>query len=178
MTTIERKEFLDQKAAQYEHPQFIETDPVQIPHLYTHKQDIEIAGFLTATISWGNRKSILTNAHKLMNIMGNSPHDFILSHTPTDLERLEGFVHRTFNAIDASYFMTALKHLYTQYPDMESIFTPFAKDIDLQKALHEYRSYFFSIPHPSRTTKHVSDPMRNSAAKRLHMFKRVIKDVS
>ena len=172
MNTKERKEFLDLKAAQYEHPEFIETDPIQIPHLYTHKQDMEIAGFLTATISWGNRKSILTNAHKLMNIMGNSPHDFVISHTDSDLERLEGFVHRTFNSIDAGYFITALKHLYTQHPDMERVFMPFAKDPDLQKALHEFRAFFFSIPHPPRTTKHVSDPMRNSAAKRLHMFLR------
>jgi len=172
MTKKELKEFLDQKSLQYEHPQFIETDPIQIPHLYTVKQDIEIAGFLTATISWGNRKSILTNAHKLMNIMGNSPHDFVLSHTTTDLEQLEGFVHRTFNSIDITYFMRALKYLYTQHEDMESLFIPYAKDRSLQNALHEFRSFFFSIPHPERTTKHVSDPKRNSAAKRLHMFLR------
>lgn len=172
MKKTELKEFLDQKAFQYEKPVFIETDPVQIPKLFSLKQDIEIAGFLTATIAWGNRKSILTNAHKLMNLMGNSPYDFVMNYTTNDQEQFHGFVHRTFNPIDLNYFITSLQHIYTKYEDLEAVFSPFHQEERLQTAIHEFRKQFFSIPHPQRTLKHVSDPLRNSAAKRINMFLR------
>jgi len=173
LTTPEIKDFLDEKAALYEQPKFIETDPVQIPHLFTQKEDIEISGFLTATISWGNRKSILTNAHKLMNILGNSPHDFIMNYTENDQGLFEGFVHRTFNSTDLSYFIIALYHIYTKYGDMESFFKQFSKEETLQNGIHQFKKEFFSLPeHPIRTEKHISDPHKNSAAKRINMFLR------
>ncbi|WP_298315883.1 TIGR02757 family protein [uncultured Aquimarina sp.] len=170
LTNPELKEFLDEKAVFYEQPKFIETDPVQIPHLFTQKEDKEIAGFLTATISWGNRKSILTNAHKLMLLMGNSPYDFVMNHTDTDLDDLEGFVHRTFNHIDLTYFIKALRNLYIKFEDMERFFYQYANDEYLQTAIHHFKKEFFSLPHETRTEKHVSDPHKNSAAKRINMF--------
>ncbi len=172
LSESELKSFLDEKAAFYEQPKFIETDPIQIPHLFTKKEDIEISGFLTATISWGNRKSILTNAHKLINLLGNSPYDFVMDHTDDHLDELEGFVHRTFNSIDLSYFIKALKNIYTTYGDMEAFFTPFHQEKDLQNAIHNFKKEFFSLPHQTRTEKHVSDPHKNSAAKRINMFLR------
>ncbi|MDH7445819.1 TIGR02757 family protein [Aquimarina sp. 2201CG14-23] len=170
LTKTELKEFLDEKAAFYEQPKFIETDPVQIPHLFSLKEDIEISGFLTATISWGNRKSILNNAHKLMLLMGNSPYDFIMNHAETDLDNLEGFVHRTFNSTDLTYFIKALQSIYIKYGDMEGFFKPYAKDEYLQDAIHHFKKEFFSLPHQLRTQKHISDPHKNSAAKRINMF--------
>lgn len=166
------KLFLDQKALHYEQPNFIVTDPIQIPHLYTSKRDIEISGFLTATISWGNRKSILKNAHRIMDLMGNDPYNFIMHHADDDLDRLEGFVHRTFNAIDLTYFIKALQALYSRYRDMEEFYSQFAHQSNLNSAIHEFKKEFFSLPHPDRTQKHVSDPLKNSAAKRIHMFLR------
>ncbi|MFD2562603.1 TIGR02757 family protein [Aquimarina rubra] len=170
LTNSELKEFLDEKALFYEQPKFIETDPVQIPHLFTKKEDIEIAGFLTATISWGNRKSILNNAHKLMELLGNAPYDFILNHTDTDLENLEGFVHRTFNGTDLTYFIKALQNIYRKYGDLEGFFKQFGNETHLQNAIHYFKREFFILPHLSRTQKHVSDPHKNSAAKRINMF--------
>ncbi len=164
--------FLNEKASLYESPNFITTDPIQIPHLFSIKEDIEISGFLTATISWGNRKSILKNAHKLISLMGNSPYDFVMEHTDTQLDNLEGFVHRTFNAVDLRCFITALKHMYTKYNDLESFFALYKEEKHLQGAIHEFKKEFFSIPHPQRSTKHVSDPTKNSAAKRINMFLR------
>ncbi len=172
LTKSELKDFLDEKAAFYEQPKFIETDPVQIPHLFTKKKDIEISGFLTATISWGNRKSILTNAHQLMNRLGNSPYDFVVNHSKNDLQNLEGFVHRTFNSIDLSYFVTALHHIYTKFDDMEHFFKQFASESSFQNGIHQFKKEFFSLPHQSRTEKHISDPLKNSAAKRINMFLR------
>ncbi len=106
------KEFLDEKVIQYNTPDFIELDPIQIPHMYSVKEDIEISGFLTATISWGNRKSILKNAKGMMVLMGNSPYDFIINHKDHHLDKFNGFVHRTFNAADFKVFIRALKHLF------------------------------------------------------------------
>lgn len=172
MTHSELKEFLDYKVVQYNRPEFIATDPIQIPHLFTRKEDIEIAGFLTATIAWGNRKSILKNGHKLMDLLDQSPLDFVLNHSESDLESLENFVHRTFNGSDLVYFIRALKNIYLHHFGMEEIFTSFKNDRDLQVAIHEFKKIFFELPHQIRTEKHVSDPLKNSAAKRINMFLR------
>lgn len=172
LTQSQLKEFLNEKAAFYEQPKFIDTDPVQIPHLFTKKEDIEISGFLTATISWGNRKSILKNAHKLIHLMGNAPYDFVMHHTEDDLQNLEGFVHRTFNSLDLSYFIKALNSIYTTYGDMEGFFKQYQGDKNFKNAIHDFKNDFFSLPHEIRTEKHISDPHKNSAAKRIHMFLR------
>ena len=172
MKKTEIKAFLDEKAVQYESLDFISADPIQIPHSFTKKEDIEISGFLTATIAWGNRKSIITNAQKMMGLMDNAPHDFVLHHQEKDLKRFEGFVHRTFNAEDMSYFVRALKYIYTQHHGLEAVFAQATQKTDLQTAIHHFKQLFFSLPHPSRTQKHVSDPLKGSAAKRLNMYLR------
>lgn len=172
MTTTELKEFLDFKVDQYNNPEFITTDPVQIPHQFTGKEDIEIAGFLTATIAWGNRKSILKNANSLLKLLGNSPYDFVLNHSEEDLESLENFVHRTFNGTDLKYFVKALQNIYIHHSGLEGIFTNHSDKQGLQAAIHEFKKIFFELPHEFRTQKHVSDPLKNSAAKRINMFLR------
>ena len=172
MKRSELKDFLDFKVKQYNTPEFISTDPIQIPHQFTGKEDIEISGFLTATISWGNRKSILTNANRLMDLMERSPHDFIMQCTEKDLERTEGFVHRTFNSIDLEFFIRSLRNIYQNHNGLERIFTQYAKPDSLQPAIHEFKKLFFELPHEMRTEKHVSDPFKNSAAKRINMFLR------
>ena len=166
------KIFLDEKVALYNHPKFIESDPIQIPHQFSLKEDIEIAGFLSATIAWGNRKSIMNNAHKMVQLMHNSPHDFVLNHTKKDLESLKSFVHRTFNGDDFIQFVKSLKHLYTKHNGLEAVFAKHAETHSMQQAIHEFKLKFFEIPHLYRTTKHMSDPLKNSAAKRINMFLR------
>ena len=172
MNTNELHEFLEQKVVQYNTPQFIESDPIQIPHRYTLKEDIEIAGFLTATISWGNRKMILQNAHKMMQLMGNTPYDFVMSHSETDLERLEQFVHRTFNGGDFSTFIKGLQHIYQNHNGLENVFVLYQECDSLQRSIHELKQLFFEIKHQNRTQKHISDPFNNSAAKRINMYLR------
>lgn len=171
MTESELKEFLDAKARQYNHPDFIATDPIQIPHRFDKKEDIEIAGFLIASIAWGNRKSIINSGARLMESMGNSPHDFVLNHSDSDLRRFDGFVHRTFNETDIKYFIQALQYIYRYHGGLESVFTKHAGAY-MHDSIHEFKKLFFSLPHPARTQKHVSDPHKNSAAKRLHMYLR------
>ncbi len=172
MNQKELKEFLDTKVLQYNNRDFIESDPIQIPHLFQKKEDIEIIGFLVATIAWGNRKSIIKNGNRLVDIMGNSPHDFVLNYTPEDSKYLSGFVHRTFNELDLNYFIIALKNLYIHHYGLEAIFSESSKDNTLQHSIHQFKKTFFSLPHLIRTEKHVSDPLKNSAAKRINMYLR------
>ena len=172
MTQNELKDFLDQKVIQYNTRDFIESDPVQIPHLFTQKEDIEIAGFLSATIAWGNRTMIIKNSHKMMDLMGNAPHDFVLSHTETDLERLQTFVHRTFNGLDFSFFIESLKNIYQNHQGLEAVFAKNQEPDSMQKSISDFKKIFFEIPHLARTQKHVSDPLNNSAAKRVNMYLR------
>lgn len=170
--SAETKEFLDEMVDKYNNPEFIESDPISIPHRYELKEDIEIAGFLAATIAWGNRKMIIKNALKLMDLMGNSPYDFILNHKERHLNRFEGFVHRTFNPTDLVYFIKALKNIYLYKGGLEAVFATTVNDLSTQPAIHEFKQEFFSLPHPIRTIKHVSDPAKGSAAKKINMFLR------
>ncbi|APG59666.1 TIGR02757 family protein [Christiangramia salexigens] len=172
MNKSELKSFLDFKVVQYNTPEFIATDPIQIPHRFSIKEDIEISGFLTATIAWGNRKSILTNAGKMMDLMDSSPYDFVMNHEEKDLEEIQNFVHRTFNSGDLRYFIRSLQNIYKNHNGLESVFTKNADKDSLQRAIHEFKSLFFELPHEKRTEKHVSDPLKNSAAKRINMFLR------
>ncbi|MFK7831677.1 MAG: TIGR02757 family protein [Winogradskyella sp.] len=168
----ELKDFLDEKVILYNHPKFIESDPIQIPHQFSKKEDIEIAGFLSATIAWGNRKSIINNANKMMALLDHSPFEFIMQHQDSDLEKLTPFVHRTFNGYDFIQFIKSLQHIYTNHNGLEAVFAKHAKHDSLQQSIHEFKNVFFEIDHLDRTKKHVSDPLKNSAAKRINMFLR------
>jgi uncharacterized protein (TIGR02757 family) len=168
----ELKEFLDYKTTQYNNPRFIGDDPIAIPHLFSLKEDIEIAGFLVATISWGNRKSIVKNGYKLMEHLGHSPYDFVLNHKSANLKKLQGFAHRTFNAQDLVCFIKGLKNIYETNGGLENIFSKYAAPDSLQPAIHHFKNKFFSLPHPDRSTKHISDPLMGSAAKKINMYLR------
>ena len=172
MNKSELKSFLDEKVGQYNHPNFIESDPIQIPHLFSIKEDIEIAGFLAATIAWGNRKMIVKNANQMMRLMGNAPYDFVMSHNETNLEQLDTFVHRTFNGNDFITFIKGLQNIYTNHKGLENTFSLNQENDSMQKSIHEFKKLFFEVPHQNRTQKHISDPLNNSAAKRLNMMLR------
>ena len=172
MNKADLKEFLDEKVVQYNTVNFIESDLIQIPHKFSEKEDIEIIGFLIATIAWGNRKSIINNGHRLLDIMGDSPYDFILNFSEKDTERLSGFVHRTFNEHDLKYFLIALQNIYLRQGGLESVFARHLEIDTTQSAIHEFKKVFFEMPHLQRTEKHISDPHKNSAAKRINMFLR------
>ncbi|WP_046755758.1 TIGR02757 family protein [Kordia jejudonensis] len=171
MNLTELKVFLDEKVIAYNQPKFVESDPIQIPYQFEQKEDIEISAFLTATIAWGNRKMINNNAKKMMNLLGNSPYDFVMQHSEEDLESLQSFVHRTFNGTDFVFFIKALQNIYKNHGGLEAVFAN-SEATNLQHTISEFKEVFFSIPHPERTRKHVSDPKKGSAAKRINMFLR------
>ena len=165
----ELKDFLNSKVLQYNTIDFIEPDPISVPHRYTLKEDIEISGFLASSIAWGNRKMITKNGHRMMDLFGNSPFDFVMSHDENQLERLDGFVHRTFNSEDFKYFIKALNHIYTNKGGLQQIFIDNQTETSLQPAIHALNEAFFEIPHQPRTRKHVADPNKGSVAKRINM---------
>jgi uncharacterized protein (TIGR02757 family) len=167
----EIKEFLDEKAILYNQTSFIENDPVFIPHLFERKEDIEVSGFLTATIAWGNRKSIIRNAASLMEKMGESPFDFVMSASEQQIQKLE-FVHRTFNREDLHCFIHCLKHIYLHHGGMQNVFEAHAQKETLQPAISAFKRIFFETDHLPRSEKHVSDPMQGSSAKRINMMLR------
>ena len=176
MNKAELKIFLDRKVAEYNRPEFIATDPVSVPHRFKKKQDIEISGFFAASFAWGNRTTIINKCSVLMDLMDNSPHDFLIHHKEKDRKRFEGFAHRTFNTTDLLYFISFFQSHYTTHDSLESAFIP--KKINQEQAFIEqslihFNNYFFSLEHvPERTRKHVSSPTRNSGCKRMNMFLR------
>lgn len=162
------KAYLDEKVTLYNKDFFIESDPIQIPHRYSKLQDIEIAALFSATIAWGNRKSIITNASRLMEFMDNDPYNFIQHHKPSDLKRFSPFVHRTFHTDDVLFFIEVLKTVYTSYDSLQHVFV----GPNGMEAIEHFRNFAFSIPHLARSEKHISSPAKKSAAKRLNMFLR------
>ena len=172
MTQKELKEFLDEKVLEYNRPKFIESDPIQIPHQFSLKEDIEISGFLAATIAWGNRKMIIRNANRMMELMGNSPYDFVMHHSEKELKSFESFVHRTFNSIDFIHFIKSLNNIYKNHGGLETVFSQFKNDTDNKQTIHHFKKVFFEITHQQRTQKHIADPLKGSAAKRINMFLR------
>jgi len=172
MDQRELKEFLDEKVMLYNNPSFIESDPIQIPHLFSKKEDIEISGFLTAIISWGNRKMIIRNALKMMELLDNAPYDFIINHQKSDLKPFKNFVHRTFNSEDLYQFIQSLEHIYKKHQGLEKALAIIGEKTTYIEAIHNLKKIFFEIPHLQRTKKHISDPLKNSAAKRINMFLR------
>ena len=166
------KELLERKLELYYNDRFIAEDPLQIPHRFNHKEDIEIAALLTATIAWGQRKTIIKNAQEMMSLMDDAPFDFILNHEQSDLNLMNHFVHRTFNSSDLLFFISGLKHIYNNYGGLESVFKASNTAPFLHQSIHHFRRCMFEVPHQKRSEKHISDPLNKSAAKRLHMFLR------
>ncbi len=165
------QEFLNSKVDFYNQPSFIKDDPISVPHLFTKKQDIEIAGFFAAIFSWGNRTTIISKAKELMQLMDMAPYEFCLNHDSNGLKRLMGFKHRTFNDTDLFYCVEFFKHHYKRYKSLENAFTRHGNTVE--EMLTDFHHYFFSLDDfPVRTKKHIATPERKSSCKRLNMFLR------
>lgn len=167
------KNFLDEKVIEFNTPSYIESDPIQIPHQFSRKENIEISAFLTATIAWGNRKSIIKSASVLMNLMDNDPFDFIMNAKPGDFKVLKHFKHRTFNAIDLIFFLHSLKNIYLKFNGLQPVFEDsYSKHRDIRLVLADFRQLFISTDHEKRSEKHLANVDKNSSAKRFNMFLR------
>jgi uncharacterized protein (TIGR02757 family) len=166
------KELLDEAYDRFARPEFISDDPIQLPRAFERREDAEVIGFLTATIAWGKRKSIIANAWKLVRLMDGAPHDLVLNASPAELRRLDGFVHRTFNDIDLRHFILGLRHLYREHGGPEAAFLENGSVGDMGQAITRFRQRFFKPGHHARTRKHVADPSKGGNAKRINMYLR------
>jgi uncharacterized protein (TIGR02757 family) len=168
LTEIELNQFLNEKVALYNTPAFIETDPIQIPHRFSKQEDIEISAFLTSSIAWGKRSIIINNASKLMQLMDNTPYEFIMGAGKAEFKRFSSFKHRTFNAEDLFFYIQSLSHIYKDYGGLSKVFQNDFQDV--RTSLIKFRKIFLSADHKYRAEKHVPDVLKNSAAKRLNLF--------
>jgi len=168
------KSFLDQKVTLYNQSGFIDNDPIFVPHQFTKRQDIEISGFWTAILAWGQRPTIIKKGLELMELMDFSPHDFVLNHQETDLKKLLKFKHRTFNTTDTLYFIHFFKTYYQRYDSLEQCFLGLDGDfVDMETGISNFHDLFFDLDEaPQRTRKHIATPKRKSACKRINMFLR------
>jgi uncharacterized protein (TIGR02757 family) len=169
MNDKELKEFLDEKYLKYNNTNFVETDPIQIPREFTKKENIEISAFLAATIAWGQRKTIINNAYKLVNWMDNDPLDFLMNAKDKDYLPFQDFKHRTFNGNDCIFFLKSLANIYKKHGGLEEIFS---YGDTLHDGLINARKIFFSIEHPETSGRQFSNIEKKSAAKRLNMYLR------
>lgn len=173
MEAGELRELLDGLCDRFNVEAFVEADPVAVPHRYTRTDDREVAGFLSATIAWGSRPTIVRNGLRLMQRMDDAPADFVRGASAQELARLDGFVHRTFQSCDLQDFVTALRRMIAQWGSLGHFFEErYAATGDMRRVLADFRREFFSAPHRPRCEKHLSDIGRGAACKRLNMYLR------
>ncbi|RKE00061.1 TIGR02757 family protein [Marinifilum flexuosum] len=173
MIFADLKDFLEEKYDLYNRESFIESDPIQIPKQFSRKEDIEIAGFLSASIAWGQRPTIIRNAKRLMEFMNQQPYEFLMNSTEANLDVFREFKHRTFNGDDCIFFIKSLKNIYQKHDGLESVFTKgFNKGGDVKSAIAYFREVFFEPEHLDRTQKHISNVLKKSSAKRINMYLR------
>ena len=169
----EIKDLLNEKAEKYNHTDFIETDPIQIPHLFFDNYNIEISAFLASTIAWGQRATIIKNMQRLISLMDNAPYEFVMNSSEKDLDRLSYFKHRTFNGEDCKFFIKSLKNIYKKHNGLGGLIQNiYVEQKNIFNSLIQFREIFFEIEHPLRTQKHFSNVLKGASAKRLNMYLR------
>ncbi len=169
----ELKAFLEEKHDQYNRPAFISSDPIQVPHSFSNEKDIEISGFLTAVIAWGQRTTIIRNAFRLMSLMDHAPAGFLLHASGKEWDRFGKFVHRTFNATDTLFFLQTLQRMLKGHGGLKEAFLRgYRRSGSLDDGIRSFREEFFLAPHAARTRKHLPDIDRGASAKRINMFLR------
>jgi uncharacterized protein (TIGR02757 family) len=167
------RELLEKKVHIYNQPAFIETDPIQVPKQFSQKENIEIAGFLSAGIAWGQRPTIIRNALRLMKLMDNDPYEFLLQTGEREWSHFSDFKHRTFNGTDCLFFLRSLKNIYENHGGLEAVFIRgYQLEQSVSSALHYFRKIFFEVDYEHRSQKHISDIDKGASAKRLNMFLR------
>ncbi len=165
------KELLDTWVDRYNRPEFIEDDPIAIPHAFASRDDIEIAGFLVSTIAWGNREAIVRSGHRLIGLLDHAPADYVRHASQEELHRLRRFVHRTFNGEDVIAFLLAIRSMMERFGGIGLFFEQVYRESgDMRVAIDRFRIEFFRREHPARCEKHLSCISRGAACKRLNMY--------
>lgn len=168
-------QWLDNKVGTYNHPSFIVSDPVSVPHQFSFMQDIEIAGLFAAILAWGQRPTIIKKSNELLSLMDGAPHQFVTQHHEKDRKRFLSFKHRTFQPDDIIYLLEVLQRYYRSHQSLEDAFAMKISpdDKDVFNGLANFHDILFDHPWVmERTRKHISTPVRKSACKRINMYLR------
>lgn len=167
------RELLERLHDQYNRMEFVEDDPISIPHRYTDRHDREISGFLAATIAWGNRKAIVRSGRRMMQYMDDAPADFVRNASERELSMLSSFVHRTFNGGDLLTFVRSLRRMEERYGGIGTFFeTRYAEMETIPAVMSAFRREFFTCDHEPRCEKHLSAIDKGAACKRICMYLR------
>ena len=173
MDKEELRDLLEHLHDKYNRKEFIEPDPISIPHSFSDKADREISGFLAATIAWGNRKAIVKSARRMMQYMDNAPADFVKNASSRDLATLQSYVHRTFNGQDFTDFVMGIRHITTLWGGIGDFFERnYAQTQDLTRVISLFRKEFFACTHNPHCEKHLSSIDKGAACKRINMYLR------
>lgn len=167
------RELLESLHDKFNCEEFIEADPISVPHSFSRREDREIAGLLASTIAWGNRKAIVKSAHRMMRYMDNAPYDFVVNASEQELQSLTSYVHRTFNGEDFKDFVVAMRHIIERWGGIGEFFEQrYEATGDLRSVLSEFRREFHAAEHNPHSEKHISSIDKGAACKRLCMYLR------
>ncbi len=172
LSFLQHKEVLDMAVEAYNRMEFIEDDPISIPHAFQTKGDKEVSGLMTALISWGNRKAIIGTAKKWMDCMDHCPYDFIQNASGPEIKQLSKLIYRTLNSEDIQTLVSMLRKAYTKYDSLEDLFMPGIEAGDAMDGIVSFRKLFLESNSSVRFNKHVANPAEGSAAKRINMYLR------
>ena len=167
----ELRDLLEHLHDQYNRPEFIENDPISVPHSFTSRENREVAGLLASTIAWGNRKAIVKSAHRMMQYMDNAPADFVRNASEGELARLGSYVHRTFNGEDFKDFVRGVRGMFERFGGIgEFVESRYEATGSMAQVLSDFRREFFACDHNSHCEKHLSSIDKGAACKRLNMY--------
>lgn len=173
---LELKPILDEINDQVEQPDYIPRDPVQFMHAFHEKKDMEIAGFLAATMAWGRRDIVVSKVDELLRRMNYEPYEFVMRYDQQHYNSFQSFKHRTFKPIDIHGLILTLREIYKSHTDFEVFWSDCYRAGKLEHrpflAIFNERFFSYSPDLAERTRKHVSNPEKGSPCKRLYMFLR------
>ena len=167
----ELHELLEQLHDKYNRPEFIENDPISVPHSFSSRDDREVAGLLASTIAWGNRKAIVKSARRMMQYMDNAPSDFVRNASERELAMLESYVHRTFNGRDFIDFVVGVRGMYERFGGIGNFVEErYEATGSMAQVLSDFRHEFLACDHNPHCEKHLSSIDKGAACKRLNMY--------
>lgn len=168
------KELFDKEYQRNSTKDFIKTDPIQIPHLYSQKKDIEIMGFLASVLAFGSRKAFVPKLYEINDIIFKiTPSKFVDNfNKDKHYELFDNFVYRHFSNQNLIDYLNFLNHLYSNYGGFYPVVCQeFDKNNDYKFAISKLRKIFIeSNPKSKSSVNHFGNIDIGSACKKLNMF--------
>lgn len=167
------KEYLDKLVEKYETKEFIKSDPVQFPHEFNNKNDVEIVAFISALFSFGKREAFIQKLKLLLKIMENEPYNFVCNFNSSNADNLNAFVYRFVKGVDVICLLEALNKLYNI--DNSSLGELFFEGKQKNDIFAHVSDYFYSCLNcnPELGFCHLfARPQNGGAMKRMNMFLR------